>query len=198
MVQLILNFIVCLFCIKWIFNKIDAFSVLKVPREREYPSFRRRKKIKQAQLSKNFYRIYKYIAIQTSSGAYSEEIYKSLYKIVKEKTLKADLMAFSVVLMQRHDLKFSLEVLKQKFDFPEGKMFVDMLESMSGTGLSENAFRRLDQMLFQKYLSEIRAQTDKVKQIYFISVVLFTAVTVGMLLIPLIDQMMFSAKKIFV
>ncbi len=198
MVQLIVNAFVCIICIKWASDKLDASAVLKTPRKSHKMKLMKRSRYKQTQLSKNFYRLYKYIAVQTAAGAYAEEIYKSLYKIVKEKALKADLMEFSVVLTQRHDLKQGLNVLKRSFDFDEGKVFADMLESMAGTGLSEDAFRRLDQMLFQKYLSEIRAQTEKVKQTYFVSVVLFTVVTVGMLLIPLIDQMLFSAKKIFI
>jgi hypothetical protein len=150
------------------------------------------------ELSKNFYRLYKYITIQITAGSRPEDIYKSLYKIVHAKALKAELLQFSVILTQRHDIKQSLEGLKKRFDFDEGQIFVGILESMSGTGLSADAFMRLDHMLFQKYLSGIRAGTDKVRQLYLAAVVTFTAVTTCMLLFPILHQMFYSAKKIFI
>lgn len=150
------------------------------------------------ELSKNFYRLYKYITIQITAGSRPEDIYKSLYKIVNAKALKAELLQFSVILTQRHDIKESLDGLKKQFDFDEGQIFVGILESMSGTGLSADAFMRLDHMLFQKYLSNIRAGTDKVKQLYLVAVITFTAVTTCMLLFPILHQMFYSAKKIFI
>ncbi len=150
------------------------------------------------ELSKNFYRLYKYITIQITAGTRPEDIYKSLYKIVNAKALKAELLQFSVILTQRHDIKQSLDGLKKRFDFDEGQIFVGILESMSGTGLSADAFMRLDHMLFQKYLSNIRAGTDKVRQLYLAAVITFTAVTTCMLLFPILHQMFYSAKKIFI
>lgn len=156
------------------------------------------KRKQSTELSKNFYRLYKYITIQVSAGSRPEDIYKSLYKIVHSKALKAELLTFSVILTQRHDIKQSLEGLKKQLDFDEGQIFVGILQSMSGTGLSSDAFMRLDHMLFQKYLSGIRAETDKVRQLYLAAVITFTAVTTCMLLFPILHQMFYSAKKIFI
>lgn len=150
------------------------------------------------ELSKNFYRLYKYITIQVTAGSRPEDIYKSLYKIVHAKALKTELLKFSVILTQRHDIKQGIEGLKKQLDFDEGQIFVGILESMSGSGLSADAFMRLDHMLFQKYLSGIRAGTDKVRQLYLAAVITFTAVTTCMLLFPILHQMFYSAKKIFI
>jgi hypothetical protein len=156
------------------------------------------KKFNKKSLSKNFYRIYKFIAVQSVGGAHIEDIYKNLHKVIHDKGLKKEFQTFSILLSQRHDVDVGLDYLKEKLDFEEGHIFVDILISMTESGLSSMTFQKLDHMMFQKYLSEIRLQTERVKQSYFYAVVVFTLVVVGMLLIPLIHQMVFSTNKIFI
>ncbi|MGX8796529.1 hypothetical protein ACR6HW_10710 [Fusibacter sp. JL298sf-3] len=148
-------------------------------------------------ISKNFYRLYKYIHLQISVGTRAEEIYKSLYRVVENKRLKSQLRQMSVIIAQSHDIERGIDYLKQTLTTQEGKTFVNVIDNMKGFGLAESSFMRLDHMLFQKYLSNIRNETEKIKKRYFRIVVLFTIVTTLMLLLPIINQMIVSAKNIF-
>jgi hypothetical protein len=71
------------------------------------------------------------------------------------------------------------------------------MESVLSTGLPPETLLRLDNMLFQKYLSHLRRQTDRIKRLYLGIVIIFTIVTSTMLLFPLIDQAFRSADMIF-
>lgn len=148
-------------------------------------------------LTRNFYRIYKYIHLQLSVGTRVEEIFKSMYRVVYNKKLKNVLFEMSVIVSHSFDVNKGIQHLKKQMNDDEGLLFISIIENMQTSGLSLKAFERLDQMLFQKYLSNIRKETQKVKRLYFKAVMVFTLVVTIMLVFPLIDQMLVSAKIIF-
>lgn len=155
-------------------------------------------KVQDKQLSKNFYRLYKYIHLQLDVGTRKEEIYKTLYQVVEHRALKRTLLQMSVIISQHHEVARGIEYLKKQWKHSEGKIFIGLLESMESTVLNAQTFTRLDHMLFQKYLSQMRYETDKIKRAYGIVVALFTLIISVMLMMPIISQMMISAKQIFV
>ncbi|HSN65266.1 MAG TPA: hypothetical protein VLS94_01440, partial [Fusibacter sp.] len=151
----------------------------------------------QTELTKNFYRLYKYMYLQSASGSRPEELLKTLYRVVSTKKLRKSLLQMSVIISQSNDVQKALKYLRHQFNHEEGLILIGILESIAISGLSKEAFLRLDHMLFQKYLSQMRRDTTRIKRLYFYSVVCFVAAASGVLFLPLIDQMLKSANIIF-
>ena len=179
-----------------LFLKVDVQSlVLKVSFIK--PIHMMRSKQSQTELIKNFYRLYKYMYLQSASGSRPEELLKTLYRVVNAKKLRKSLLQMSVIISQSNDVQKALNYLRHQFNHEEGLILIGILESIAISGLSNEAFLRLDQMLFQKYLSQMRRDTSHIKRLYFYSVVFFVAAASGVLFLPLIDQMLKSANIIF-
>ena len=148
-------------------------------------------------LAKYFYRMYKYLYLQTSSGARAEDMLKNLYRIVGDSTISRSLLQMSVILSQSNDVSIGLDYLRTVFKGEDGLMLIGILENVSVSGLSNDAFLRLDHMLFQKYLAQLQRETKMIKKRYFLSVTCFVIAASSIIFIPLLDQMMRSANIIF-
>ena len=196
LVVILLNLIALYLLANALFLKVDVKSfVHKVTLKK--PFHRMRVKQSQTELTKNFYRMYKYMYLQSASGSRPEELLKSLHRVVSAKKLRKSLLQMSVIISQSNDVKKALKYLRLQFNHDEGLILVGILESIAISGLSKEAFLRLDHMLFQKYLSQMRRDTSQIKKMYFYSVVCFVAAASGVLFLPLIDQMLKSANIIF-
>ncbi|GAU77865.1 hypothetical protein [Fusibacter sp. 3D3] len=147
--------------------------------------------------TQSFYKIYKYLQIQLETGARSEEIFKSLYRIVDYPKFKAKLLQFSVIISQSHDIQMGLSYLKSELKDQEGKLFINITENLAAAGGEQETFSRLNHLLFQKYLSNIRENTKKIKRMYLYSVIVFTVLVSVMLMMPIMDQMLKSTQMIF-
>ena len=154
-------------------------------------------RFKKERLAKNFYRIYKYMYVQSNSGARPEEILKSLHRVLADKKLKKIFLQMSVLISQSNDLKKGVQHIRESFRNEEGILLVGIFDSILTNGLSSEAYFRLDQMLFQKYLTQLKEDTTRTKRLYFYAVVCFVFAASGILFLPLIDQMMQSTNIIF-
>lgn len=148
-------------------------------------------------LVKNFYRIYKYLYVQTCSGSRAEDILKNMYQMVSDKHLKKSLIQMSAVITQSNDTQKAIRHLKKSIKHEDGEILIGILESITLSGLSKESFMRLDQMLFQKYLTQVRRDTAQIRKMYFFAVVCFVVAVSGLLFFPLMDQMFKSANIIF-
>lgn len=148
-------------------------------------------------LSKNFYRLYKYMYIQTVGGARAEDIIGSLHRVVEDPHLKDAFMRIAAISSQSNDLSMAIQYMKTCFPHEDGRLLVSILESVVSTGVSKEAFFRMDHMMFQKYLSQLRWETQRIRRRYFYAVVCFVAAVSGLLLFPILDQMFASADLIF-
>lgn len=149
-------------------------------------------------LIQNFYRLYKFVHLQLEVGTRKEEIYKALYKVVDAPSLKKTLFQMSVIISQSHDVCMGIDYLKSKWKYGEGQLFVSLMESMEQTYLNQQTFSRLDHVMFQKYLANIRNETERIKRQYWLLVASFTFIVTIMLLMPILSQMLYSSKQIFV
>lgn len=146
----------------------------------------------------NFYKLYKFIHLQLEVGTRKEEIYKALYKVVDAPSLSKTLLQMSVIISQSHDACMGIEYLKSKWKYGEGQLFVSLMESMEQSYLNQQTFSRLDHVMFQKYLANIRSETESIKRQYWLLVATFTFIVTIMLLMPILSQMLYSSKQIFV
>ena len=135
--------------------------------------------------------------LQASSGARAEDMLKQLHRITDEMALKKYLLHMSVMITQSSDVFGAIGYLKKQLKDEDGILFIGILETLSMTGLSHDVFIRLDHMLFQKYLSQLRDETRRIKKRYFFAVLCFVIAASGALLMPLMNQMFISANMIF-
>jgi len=196
LVVISINSVALLLLTKLLFIKVDVQSmILKTSFKKPFLKLHSRQS--QTELTKNFYRLYKYMYLQSASGSRPEDLLKSLYRVVSAKKLRKSLLQMSVIISQSNDVQKALGYLRHQFNHDEGLILIGILESIAISGLSKEAFLRLDHMLFQKYLSQMRRDTSRIKRLYFYSVLCFVAVASGVLFLPLIDQMFKSANIIF-
>lgn len=175
-------------------NRINAITFMKKKTHHTQSTLKKNHRLKR---SKNYYRLYKYMYLQASSGARAEDMLKQLHRITEEVSLKNHLLHMSVMLTQSSDLFSAIGYLKKHIKDEDGVLFIGILETLSATGLSHDVFIRLDHMLFQKYLSQLRDETRRIKKLYFYSVLCFVITASGALLMPLLNQMFVSADMIF-
>lgn len=193
---ILLNFIAVLFIQLTVSTMLSASSISKSIGSRKFIS-RKEMKYSKDKLAKHFYRMYKYLYLQTSSGARAEEMLKNLYRIVSDYHLRKSLLQMSVVISHSNDVGVGLDYLRKVFRGEDGLMLIGILENISISGLSNDAFLRLDHMLFQKYLAQLQRETKVIKKRYFLSVTCFVIAASSIIFIPLLDQMMRSANIIF-
>ena len=180
----------------WILIEVRNLQFIK-------PSFKIKKKliIKRQKagtaLVKNFYRIYKYLYVQTCSGTRAEDILKNMYQMVSDKALRKSLLQMAAFIIQSNDVHKAIANFKKSIKHEDGEILVGILESITMTGLTKESFMRLDQMLFQKYLTQVRRDTKQIRKMYFFAVVCFVVAASGLLFFPLMDQMFKSAHIIF-
>ena len=103
----------------------------------------------------------------------------------------------SVIISHNNDTQPGIAYLKTHFSHEEGMILIGILEGSLISGLSKESFLRLDHMLFQKYLAQMRKDTKKIRKKYFAAVVCFVISASGVIFLPLIDQMFQSAQIIF-
>lgn len=180
----------------WTLSEVRNLQLVK-------PSFKVKKKVLVKRqrtgtaLVKNFYRIYKYLYVQTCSGTRAEDILKNMYQMVSDKALRKSLLQMAAIITQSNDVHKAIATFKKSIKHEDGDILVGILESITMTGLSKESFMRLDQMLFQKYLTQVRRDTRHIRKLYFFAVVCFVVAASGLLFFPLIDQMLKSANIIF-
>lgn len=108
-----------------------------------------RNKLKRTEFSKQLYRIYKYLYLQSSSGMRGEDIIKSLHRIIYKQPLKDLLLKMSATVAQTHDIAYAIQQFRRHFNEEDGEMLMSIFETMRLSGLSKEAYMRLDQMMFQ-------------------------------------------------
>ncbi len=156
-----------------------------------------RNKLKRTEFSKQLYRIYKYLYLQSSSGMRGEDIIKSLHRIIYKQPLKDLLLKMSATVAQTHDIAYAIQQFRRHFNEEDGEMLMSIFETMRLSGLSKEAYMRLDQMMFQKYLIQMGRDTQRIRRLYFCAVTSFIIAASLLLFLPIVDQMMKSAEIIF-
>ncbi|MCA0384952.1 MAG: hypothetical protein LCH34_05045 [Firmicutes bacterium] len=156
-----------------------------------------RNKLKRTEFSKQLYRIYKYLYLQSSSGMRGEDIIKSLHRIIYKQPLKDLLLKMSATVAQTHDIAYAIQQFRRHFNEEDGEMLMSIFETMRLSGLSKEAYMRLDQMMFQKYLIQMGRDTQRIRRLYFYAVTSFIIAACLLLFLPIVDQMMKSAEIIF-
>jgi hypothetical protein len=101
------------------------------------------------------------------------------------------------MLSQEHQIEEAMAYLNKSFRSDEGRIFNSVMQNIEHNSMTSNGLINVDQMLFQKYLSSIRAETKKIERQYIFLIVIFTFQVMLFLMLPLLSQMVESAQNIF-
>ncbi len=148
-------------------------------------------------INRNFYKIFKYLFIQSDSGIHPEVTIRSIYKVADHPEVKRRLVKFSSLLAKKNQEKEAFEYLNKAFKEGQVNYYVEIMERFYHHYVTRESLRHIDQLLFQKYLSTIRLESKKIERRYIYMVVIYTAQITLFLLLPLLQQMIVSVQGIF-
>jgi len=149
-------------------------------------------------LQRNGYKIYKYLHNQISSGVKVTDALKTVYEVVEDRNLKDALLRMAARYELTFDIDASLNEFKSVYNSYEGESFCVAIKQGILTGDNQGLLARQEEIMFKKYFSYIQAETDACRMRSIIAAVVFTAIIVIMILIPLFFQAGNAIEQIFI
>lgn len=156
-----------------------------------------KKKKEQSLIEYYGYKIFKFLINQVSSGILISDAIKSMYRIVDEKNLKKTLIEVSAYYSKTTDLSASLEILKNKYKGIEVDTLCMAIEHGIYTGANYETLRKMEQLLFKRYINQIKLETRWRKKRSILSVLLLCSIMILMIAIPVVMDMLEAFNQIF-
>lgn len=144
-----------------------------------------------------YYRLYKYIYLQSKIGARPFDTLCRLHRVCTDRNLRNVMFEMSVIISHSNDIDRGVEFIRKALRGDGSLLFISIIENSTKTGFSTDAMRRLDGMLFQKYILEIKASVKKKKRRYFWASLMFCSAVFVAIFMPTLSQMVESLKLIF-
>lgn len=202
-IYLLLNYFVplVLFIIAFVVNYprvIPSVAVAAIVPLWIQGSLVRRKKRINLGLSKNIYKIYKYLHNQVSSGVKITDAIKTIFEVIEDRDIREVLVLFAARYELTMDSNASLEEFKSNFDLKEVDTLCLAVKQGIDTGDNREILARQEDLMFKKYFNYIQAETDSCRTKSILVVGLFTSVVVLMIGIPLINDIIQAVDSIFI
>lgn len=147
---------------------------------------------------KYIYKIYKYLHNQISSGVKVTDAVKTVFEVIEDKQLRNVLIRLAARYELTMDIDNALEDFRSNFDIHEAETLCVALKQGVETGDNQELLARQEDVMFKKYFNYIQAETDSCKTRSLLAVVMFTAIVVIMIVVPLINDMYEAVGKIFI
>lgn len=157
----------------------------------------RLKKRRSRVLSFYGYKIFKYILNQLSSNIYVSDTIQSLYMVVDDHELRQTLIDLSAHYVQTSNLEEALSILKRTYKGLEIDTLCVAIEQGIKTGTNFETLVRMEELLFKKYIYQIKRETELKRKRGIISVMLLCTVIVLMIAIPVIMDIILAFNQIF-
>lgn len=155
-----------------------------------------RRKIR-LKLQKYMYKIYKYLHNQISSGVRVTDAIGTVYEVIDDSKLRGILIRLAALYELTLDIDRALEEFRLNFDAQEAETLCVVLKQGIETGDNQDLLARQEEIMFKKYFNYIQAETDSCKTRSLLSAVMYTAVVVLMIIIPLINDTADAVSSIF-
>jgi len=143
------------------------------------------------------YKIFKFLINQISSGILISDAIKSMYRVVDEKNLRKTLIDVSAYYAKTSDLAVSLDILKERYKGMEVDSLCMAIEHGMYTGTNYETLKKMEQLLFKRYINQIKLETKWRKKRSIISVLLLCSIMIFMIAIPVVIDMMEAFNQIF-
>lgn len=149
------------------------------------------------QLEKSIYRIYKYLHNQVSAGVKITDAIKSVYEVVEDKELKEILIRFAAKYELTLDIDESLKDFCSYFNTLEAETLSVAIKQGVDTGDNENILMRQEEVMFNKYLNYIQAETENAKKKASLAMIFIMLIVIIMIAVPKIGELNEAIKIIF-
>jgi len=143
------------------------------------------------------YKIFKFLINQISSGILVSDAIKSMYRVVDEKHLRKTLIDVSAYYAKTSDLLVSLDILKERYKGMEVDTLCMAIEHGIYTGTNYDTLKKMEQLLFKRYINQIKLETRWRKKRSILSVLLLCSIMIFMIAIPVVKDMMDAFNQIF-
>lgn len=161
-------------------------------------SISRSQKKMNMKFQKFVYKIYKYLHNQIAAGVKVTDAIRTVYEVVDDQWLKGILIELAGGYELTCDIDKVLEKFKHNFSSNETDTLCIAIKQGIATGDNQNLLERQEEIMFKKYFNHIQAQTDSCRVKIAAVAMIFTAIMVTMLLIPVISDVGEAMGKIFI
>ena len=158
---------------------------------------RRRKRRITMKFNRYIYKIYKYLHNQISSGIKPTDAIKTVYLIVEDRELCDILTQLAARYELTLDIDEALKEFQSNFDIQEAETLCVALKQGVETGDNQDLLARQEQFMFNRYFNYIQAETDSCRLRGTLSVLMFAAIMVIMIAVPLFKDVVDATARIF-
>lgn len=144
------------------------------------------------------YKLYKFLHNQISAGVQISDAIKSLYEVSEEKKLRLILIKLAGAYGRTLDIDYALEEFMTYFDIPEAQTLAVALKQGIDTGDNQGILQRQEEVMFNKYIDYIQAETDVCRTRSTMAVIFFVVIIVIMVCVPMYNDMITGITKIFI
>lgn len=146
----------------------------------------------------NGYKIFKFLLNQISSGILVSDAIKSMYRIVEDVELKQCLIDVSAYYSKTTDLTSSLKILKEQYKSMEVDTLCIAIEQGIYTGTNYETLKKMEALLFKRYIYQIKLETKWRRKRSILSVLLLCTIMILMIAIPVVMDMVKAFNQIFI
>jgi len=157
-----------------------------------------RKKDMVKKFEKHTYIIYKYLNNQISAGMRVADAIKSVYMIVTDKDIRSALVDLASRFELTNDIDACLLEFKQRFECEAAETLAVALKQGIETGNNSNIIARQEKKMFNRFIHQVKLETDMAKFRSFCAITMFCAIISIMVLIPLINDIKSSLSQILI
>ncbi len=120
-----------------------------------------------------------------------------MYRIVDDNSLKNCLIEVAAYYSKTTDLTASLLILKTKYKSLEVDTLCMAIEQGIYTGANYETLKKMESLLFKRYINQIKLETKWRKKRSILSVLLLCSIMILMIAIPVIIDMSNAFNQIF-
>lgn len=157
----------------------------------------RRKKLN-LKFQKYVYKIYKYLHNQVSSGVKVTDAIKTVYEVIDDADLRRILIRLAARYELTLDIDAALDEFRSSFALQEAETLCIALKQGVMTGDNRELLERQEDVMFKKYFNYIQAETDSCRFKSMLAAVMFSAIIVIMVAVPLLRDVADAVGNIFV
>lgn len=143
------------------------------------------------------YKIFKYLMNQISSGIRISESIKYMYRVVEDSELRQCLIEISAHYSRTSDISLSLNILREAYKGLEVDTLCLAIEQGLYTGTNYETLKKLEALLFKRYINQIKLETGWRKKRSILSVLLLCTIMVLMIAVPVVINIMEAFNQIF-
>ncbi|NCA99006.1 MAG: hypothetical protein EOM08_01475 [Clostridia bacterium] len=145
----------------------------------------------------SLYKIYRFLDLQLTAGVNAFDVLKGLPEAIAQPLIREDFLRFSARLELTQDLDLALDELQAAFTGPDMSLLASQLRNSMQTGVMGQTFQRMENLLFNRHLSLVRARSKQLRN-DLLMVALLVLVPIEILyLYPLAAQAVLSLGQLY-